>query len=142
MLQQPSVLTVDMLENQSMGWFRARLLLNVTTDVPINMSYFFTGIGDSAEKIASVNSSIFVVSNLSSQIEIFIQPNWKVFPNSFQYQFTLYYINSTDQIPQNIYEIPLGMFNIVMGCPIINYSGWSLYHWNDIYFSSTCPPTQ
>ncbi|MHA1110990.1 MAG: hypothetical protein ACTSRE_07795 [Promethearchaeota archaeon] len=117
-LQEPSVLTVEILENQSMGWFRARLLLNVTTDIPINMSYFYTGIGASAAKIVSVNSSIFVVSNLSSQIEILIRPSWNVFPSSFQYQLTLYYINSTTQIPQNIFEIPLGVFNIIMGVPL------------------------
>ena len=94
-LEEPTILAVELLENQSLGWFRARLLLNVTTDVPINMSYFFVGIGESAEKIVSVNSSIFEVSFLSSEIEIFIQPSWNVFPSSFQYQLVVYYINST-----------------------------------------------
>ncbi len=117
-LQEPTILSVDLLENQSLGWFRARLLLNVTTDVPINMSYFFAGIGESAEKIVSVNSSIFVVSNLSSQIEIFIQPSWYVFPSSFQYQLMVYYINSSTHLAQNIFEIPSGVFNIIMGIPM------------------------
>jgi hypothetical protein len=83
------------------------------------MSYFFTGIGASAEKIVAVNSSVFVVSNLSSQIEIIIQPSWNVFPSSFQFQFTLYYINASTPLPQNIYEIPLGEFNIIMGIPLV-----------------------
>ena len=117
-LQEPSVLTVDLLENQSIGWFRARLLFNVTTDVPINMSYFISGIGNSTDKISSINSSLFTVSSSSSLIEVLIQPTWKTVPKTFQYQFTLFYINSTTSIPQNIYEILDGEFEIIMGIPL------------------------
>lgn len=117
-LQEPTVLTVEVLENKSAGWFRARIVLNVTTDIAINMSYFISGMGTNAEKILTVNSSVFIVSNSSSEIEIFIRAHGMVFPTSFQYQMTLFYINATTQIPQNIFEIPLGEFTIIMGVPL------------------------
>jgi len=114
-LQEPTVLNVEILENQSMNWFRARLLLNITTDIPINMSYTIVGIGSSTNKVVPVNSDIFIVNNISSLLEIFIQPKWSVFPGSFQYQLTVHYINATTQIPQVVFEISGGIFKIIMG---------------------------
>ncbi len=116
-LQEPLFINVELLENHSLNWFRARLLINVSTDIPINMSYVFSGIGDSEGLIPEVNSSVFVISNESSQIEVFIQPVWSAFPRTFHYQFSLFYINITTQIPQIIYDIPQGIFTIIMGVP-------------------------
>ncbi|MBN2156503.1 MAG: zinc ribbon domain-containing protein [Candidatus Lokiarchaeota archaeon] len=118
-LQEPSFIEVQILENQSFGWFRSRFLLNISTNIPINMSYSLLGLGNNADKILPVNSSVLIISNDNSQIEIMVPIKWMVVPNSYQYQFTLYYINATTQIPQVVFEIPMGRFTIIMGLPLL-----------------------
>jgi hypothetical protein len=117
-LQEPTVLTIDVLENQSINWFRTRIVLNITVDIPINMSYFISGIEDNADKVLTTNSSIFLITPTSSQIDIILRPLWSVFPSVLHYQLSLYYINATTQIPQLVFEIPSGTFNIIMGLPL------------------------
>jgi hypothetical protein len=117
-IQEPTVLNVILAENKSIGWFQARVILNVTTDVPINLSYNFEGIGESANHFTPENSSVFLVLNGTSEIEINIQPHWSVFPGSFHYSLKLYYINSTTQIPQTEFEISDGIISIIMGVPV------------------------
>jgi hypothetical protein len=114
-LQEPSILNVSLLKNKSIGWFRTRLVFQVETDVPINMSYYFSGLGENAEKILTTNSSAFEVESGTSQFEIYIQPQWTSFPSSYQYYLSVNYINTTTQIPQIEYEITQGNFQIIMG---------------------------
>ena len=118
-IEEPTVLEVTSVKNKTIGWFQARMVFEITTDVDINMSYYISGRGNSLDLIPIVNSSAFSVPAGTGQVEIAIKPIWTSFPSSFEYNLSFYYINSTTQKPQFICEFSDGSFTLIMGVPVV-----------------------
>ena len=118
MLQEPSILDVNILDNRSLGWFQAQFILNITTDIPINVRYILSGTGVNAQKVKTVNSSIFEISPSNHNFTVIISPSWSTFPGTIHYEFTLFYINATTLLPQVILEIGDGVAHILIGIPL------------------------